>query len=64
MDILSGELTVPRAAAGHQSEVNLDNPPHMSGHVVVGVFHTHPNPSRKSKPVRNHEYLLFATRIG
>ena len=27
------------------SEVDLGNPPHMSEHVVVGVFHTHPNPS-------------------
>jgi proteasome lid subunit RPN8/RPN11 len=45
MNMVTGELTVRRAAAGHQSEVNLDNPPHVSGHIVVGVFHTHPNPS-------------------
>jgi hypothetical protein len=45
MHTLSGEITTRRAAAGHQSEVNLANPPDISGHVVVGVFHTHPNPS-------------------
>jgi hypothetical protein len=36
---------VRRAAAGHRSEVDLANPPHVSGHVVAGVFPTHPNPS-------------------
>jgi proteasome lid subunit RPN8/RPN11 len=45
MNLLTGEITVRRAAAGYQSEVNLADPPHLSGHVVAGVFHTHPNPS-------------------
>ena len=45
INLTSGEITVRRAAAGYQSEVNLANPPHLSEHVVVGVFHTHPNPS-------------------
>ena len=45
MNLLSGEITVRRAVAGQQSEVNLADPPHVSGHVIVGVFHTHPNPS-------------------
>ena len=45
MNLLTGEITVRRAAPGHQSEVNLANPPQVSGLVVVGVFHTHPNPS-------------------
>ena len=45
MNLLNGEITVRRAAPGHQSEVNLANPPQVSNHVVVGVFHTHPNPS-------------------
>jgi len=45
MGLTHGEITVRRAAAGYQSEVNLANPPHVTGHVVVGVLHTHPNPS-------------------
>src|SRR5258707_1464010 len=43
INLSTGEITVRRAAAGFQSEVNLANPPHVTGHVVVGVFHTHPN---------------------
>jgi hypothetical protein len=45
MNVVTGELTVRRAAAGHQSEVNLNDAPHVSEHIVVGLFHTHPNPS-------------------
>lgn len=45
MNLTSGEITIRRAAAGFQSELNLGSPPHVTGHVVVGVFHTHPNPS-------------------
>jgi len=45
MNVTTGEIVVRRAPAGHQSELNLDNPAHLHGCVVVGVFHTHPNPS-------------------
>jgi len=45
MNPTSGEITVRRTAPGYQSEVNLANPAHVAGHIVVGVFHTHPNPS-------------------
>jgi proteasome lid subunit RPN8/RPN11 len=45
MNLSNGQIAVRRAPAGQQSELNLDHPPHMAGHIVVGVFHTHPNPS-------------------
>ncbi len=35
------------AAAGRQPEVNVADPAHVSGHIVVGVFHTRPNPSQE-----------------
>jgi proteasome lid subunit RPN8/RPN11 len=45
MDTSTGEILVRRAAAGFQAELNLDDPPETQGAVVVGVFHTHPNPT-------------------
>lgn len=45
MDILTGQIVVRRAPAGIQAIVVLDNPPLVAGSVVVGIFHTHPNPS-------------------
>lgn len=45
MNLSDGGITVRRAQPGYQSEVNLENPPMVAGHIVVGVFHTHPNPS-------------------
>jgi hypothetical protein len=41
----TGQFLIRRAAAGHQAELNLDDPPEIAGAVVVGVFHTHPNPT-------------------
>ena len=48
--LLQCKSDLRRAAAdvqdgGSDSEVNLANPPRVPGWVVVGVFHTHPNPS-------------------
>ena len=45
LNLTNGEITTRRATVGAQSEINLSSPPHMTGYVVVGVFHTHPNPS-------------------
>lgn len=45
MNKSSGEISTARATPGYQTEINLANPPHQPGYVVVGVFHTHPNPS-------------------
>jgi len=45
LDLSTGEIQTRRAGAGLQAELNLDSPPAVTGAVVVGVFHTHPNPT-------------------
>jgi hypothetical protein len=45
LDTATGEVSIRRASSGAQSRLNLDRPPVVSGSVIVGVFHTHPNPS-------------------
>jgi hypothetical protein len=45
IDTTTREISIRRAHSGYQSELNLDKPPVVSGSIVVGVFHTHPNPS-------------------
>jgi hypothetical protein len=45
MDTTTGRVTVRRAAAGAQAELDLSAPPVVPGAVVVATFHTHPNPS-------------------
>src|SRR5262249_48953940 len=45
MDPNSGQVTVRRATAGERSAIDLSNPPVVAGSVVVGKFHTHPNPT-------------------
>lgn len=45
MDLSSGDLTVQRAARGQSAAIDLSNPPLVPGLIVVGKFHTHPNPS-------------------
>jgi hypothetical protein len=44
-DLVSGNTLVRRAIPGLQSQIDLSNPPIISGHFVVATFHTHPNPS-------------------
>ncbi len=44
MDIASGALSVRRAASGAAAELDLTSPPTVAGAIVVGKFHTHPNP--------------------
>lgn len=38
-------ITVRRAPAGKQKCINLNSPPSVADSVVVGEFHTHPNPT-------------------
>ena len=45
MNLTTSEITVQRAPRGQQHAIDLDNPPLFSGATIVGVFHTHPNPS-------------------
>jgi hypothetical protein len=41
----TGAITLRRAPAGKQASINLNSPPGVADSVVVGVFHTHPNPT-------------------
>ena len=45
MDTTTGEIATRRAPSGRQTAINLNWPPTLPGHVVVGKFHTPPNPS-------------------
>ena len=45
MDTTTGQISTARAAAGSMSRLSLAGPPVVPGAVVVGTFHTHPNPS-------------------
>jgi len=40
-------IAVVRATPGGRRSVNLSRPPELQGHVIVGKFHTHPNPSNE-----------------
>jgi hypothetical protein len=44
-DVTTGRVTTLRALAGSMSRLELGNPPPVAGSVVVGTFHTHPNPT-------------------
>lgn len=45
LDMTSGLLSVVRARADDYESIDLNHPPNRKGAFVVGVFHTHPNPS-------------------
>jgi len=45
MDFATGEIAVRRQVAGRQASIDLSRPPLLPGSIVVGKFHTHPNPS-------------------
>jgi hypothetical protein len=44
MDAATGQISVECAPPGLASAINLNNPPTRPGAVIVGKFHTHPNP--------------------
>jgi hypothetical protein len=44
-ELATGTISVSRAPVGRRGRINLHNPPEVEGCVVVGKFHTHPNPS-------------------
>src|SRR5258707_1088466 len=45
MDTTTGEFAAHRAIRGGRASLSLANPPYVNGSVVVGTFHTHPNPT-------------------
>lgn len=45
MNTLTGEIATRRASPGMQAAIDLNDPPLLEDCVVVGKFHTHPNPT-------------------
>ncbi len=45
LDVTTGSISTARAPVGCGSAIDLNSPPPRTGSVVVGVFHTHPNPT-------------------
>lgn len=45
IDAANGQISVVRQTPGGQAAIDLSAPPMVSGLIVVGKFHTHPNPS-------------------
>jgi len=45
LDLSTGAIVARRAPAGTRSRLSLANPPQLLNHVLVGTFHTHPNPA-------------------
>jgi len=45
LDTTTCAISVIRAARGARAAIDLSNPPAVAGSVVVGKFHTHPNPT-------------------
>jgi hypothetical protein len=44
-DTTTGRIMTRRAPAGSMRRIALGNPPLVPGSVIVGTYHTHPNPT-------------------
>ena len=65
MDLASGQIDVRRAPAGQRAILNLGNPPLLPNAVLVGTFHTHPNPTADGwDPGPSIQDQLAATATG
>ena len=59
-DTTTGYISVQRQVPGQQAGIDLSFPPVVPGSVVVGKFHTHPNPTAEgwnSGPSRQDEIV-------
>ena len=45
LDLATGEIAIRRALSGARSRLSLSNPPLLHNQIIVGTFHTHPNPA-------------------
>lgn len=45
LELSTGGILTRRAPAGTRSRLSLGNPPLLANHMIVGTFHTHPNPA-------------------
>lgn len=41
----NGRLIIKRAASGGEGNIDLRDPPHISGAILIATFHTHPYPT-------------------
>jgi hypothetical protein len=60
LDIATGKITTRRAPGGGQATIDLSDPPIVDDHLLVGKFHTHPNPSSEgwhTGPSRSDEMI-------
>ncbi|MBY0231936.1 MAG: DUF4329 domain-containing protein [Gemmataceae bacterium] len=65
LDLASGAVTTRRAARGKTAMIRLDQPPVVAGSVVVGKFHTHPNPAAEGwNPGPSRDDLLVDAAHG
>jgi hypothetical protein len=63
MNLKTGAILVDRAPAGLQAEFEIGNPPLHPDCVLIGTFHTHPNPTAEGwdpGPSDTDEELLAA----
>ncbi len=61
----TGDILVRRSPPGGQAEINLNHPPLVDEFVVVGTFHTHPNPTQEGwVPGPSIEDEEFANHVG
>jgi hypothetical protein len=45
LELTTGQIATVRAFPGAGSAIDLGRPPEQPGWMVVGIFHTHPNPT-------------------
>ena len=45
LELSTGVIVLQRAPTGTRSRLSLANPPLLPNHVIVGTYHTHPNPA-------------------
>lgn len=45
LNVLTGDIEICRESPGQRSLLDLGNPPILPDCIIVGTFHTHPNPS-------------------
>jgi hypothetical protein len=64
-DTATGRIAVRRAPPGTMRRLDLGNPPPVSGSVIVGTYHTHPNPTAEGwEPGPSRTGEVNAARSG
>jgi hypothetical protein len=65
LDSANGRLSIEIAPTGQRANLYLGNPPLLAGSVIVGTFHTHPNPTAEGwEPGPSPTDQLSATLTG